>query len=385
MPFHDLNVIYKNDASLSTTLGFLRELDYSTVALTVKVDGKLPSQLPTVPTSRPGVPPSLVVLSRLTLTVSDTSQNHRVNALTAAYDLVALRPTNDKSFQLCCSSLDCDIISLDFTQRVPFPIKFKTVAAAVQRGVRFEICYSGGVTGAGDARRNLIAGAGALIRATRGRGIIVSSEAAAALGVRAPWDVINLATVWGLSPERAKEAICEEAGRLTRLAGMKRSSFRGVVDIVEDGTHLIPPAESKRESDATGGSSTNLLNDQPTTSDSPLSQPQPQPQPPPLPEMKQVTVVPDKTPNGDKAKRKASTTSLNDGGNAPRDGSTSKPPLSKREMKRQAKKARLDRAAGTNTHEAPVADLPSHGAKKTANKSNTFPILHETISSKKKS
>jgi len=110
------------------------------------------------------------------------------------------------------------------------------MAAALQRGIRFEMCYSGGVMGATtEARRNLISGATALIRATRGRGIIISSEAKSGLELRGPWDVVNLAAVWGLSQERGKEAVCEEARKVVRLARLKRQSFRGVVDVIYGG------------------------------------------------------------------------------------------------------------------------------------------------------
>lgn len=338
MPFHDLNVAYSsNDAEVSNTLAFLAELAYAVVALSIDVASKLPAQLPTVSTDRLKIPSSLHVLSRLTLTVSDNAQNHRINSLISTYDVVALRPTDEKTFQLCCSSLECDLISLDFSQRVPFAIKFKTVASALQRGIRFEICYSLGITGGNDARRNLIAGAAALIRATRGRGIILSSEAKNALGIRAPWDVINLAQVWGLSQERGKEAICEEAGRVLRLASIKRTSFRGVVDIIEDGSR-----ETAGEPAAPDDGPAH-------TADASLSkQQQPEPAPKAPLELPQVTMVPSKMSNPEKSKRKASMLSLNDAAATSAAATRNKQskPLSKREQKRQAKKARFERAAG---------------------------------------
>lgn len=368
MPFHDLNVVYSTEhAKLATSLAFFSELGYSVVALAVSITGKLPATLPTVEFDQFRGSQFPKALSRLTFTISDHTQNHRVNSLTTTYDIVALRPTNDKAFQLCCSSLDCDIISLDFTQRIQFPIKFKTVASALQRGIRFEICYSGGITGGSDATRNLISGAGALIRATRGRGIIVSSEASTALGLRAPSDVINLATVWGLSQERGRESVCDEAARIVRLAGMKRTSYRGVVDVVEDGTHDIPLETQK--ADAT---------DLAERANLPVQVPSPASHISPLP-LKQVTVVPDKTPNPEKAKRKASMASLNDRSTESRSNNDSKP-LSNREMKRLAKKARLDRAAGKEEGQK----LPSQQTKEIKSKSNTFPIQHEALSAKKK-
>lgn len=368
MTFHDLNLLYNNEPTkTATSLAFARELGYSVVSLGINVTGKLPPTLPVIEKDQFNGPQFPKILSRLTLTISDHTQNHRVNSLNTAYDLVALRPTNDKALQLCCSSLDCDIISIDFTQRIQYPLKFKTVASALQRGVRFEICYSGGITDGSDATRNLISGAGALIRATRGRGIIVSSEATAALGLRGPNDVINLATVWRLSQERGKEAICDEAERVVRLAGVKRTSFRGVVDVIEDGTHDVPlNADDTEIPDVLKDVETAVAGRSPR-SDSPM------------PSLDLVSVVPDKTPNPEKAKRKASMASLNDKANDVKSNDKTKP-LSNREMKRLAKKARLDRAAGKDE----VPKTLWQKTKDSKSKSSSFPIQHEVLSAKKK-
>lgn len=363
MPFVDLNINSESkNGDPSAVLTFLHELGYTCAALSVSVLAKLPAQLPQV--KKPAaVPEDLKLLTRMNLTISDTSQNHRISQLVSAYDILAVRPTNEKAFQLCCSSLDCDIISVDFSARVSYPIKFKTVAGALQRGVRFEICYASGITGSNDARRNLINNAASLIRATRGRGIIVSSEAWNALGVRAPHDVINLATIWGLSPERAKEAVCEEAALVVKLAGLKRSSFRGVIDIVEDGSKETTINE-ETSSVVEGNTDT-----APTISDAVQSQP-----------LKLVTVVPDKSgkpEKSDSAKRKASQASLN----APESGeqmSKENKPVSKREQKRQAKKARLDRALNENQR------APEAAKKEVGSKPNGFSIQHEMLLAKQK-
>lgn len=90
-------------------------------------------------------------------------------------------------------------------------------------------------TDGGTARQNLIGNATALIRATRGKGIVVSSEAYRALACRGPYDVINLAAVWGLGQEKGHESIDKQARAVVVQALMKRRSFRGVVDVVHGG------------------------------------------------------------------------------------------------------------------------------------------------------
>ncbi|OCT49237.1 putative ribonuclease P protein subunit 3 [Cladophialophora carrionii] len=305
MPFHDLNLPYTtNHADLSHTLAFHAELGYSVVAISLTVTGKLPPQPQEIPISTCTIPRSVTtVLTRLTLTISDATQNHRLTQFSPAYNLLALRPTTEKTLQLCCTSLECDLISLDLSQRLTYNIKFKTVSSALQRGIRFEICYAPAIQASGnsEARRNLISGATQLIRATRGRGIILSSEARNALSVRGPHDVINLAQIWGLGQERGKEALCEEAEKVVRLAAMKRTSFRGIIDVIDGGGQATEK-----------GKVTEKVKEVITTA----------------------------------TKRKASATSL--AASTPQNdrGMSEDKPLSKREIKRRAKKAKLEAGAG---------------------------------------
>jgi ribonuclease P/MRP protein subunit RPP1 len=336
MPYHDLNLPYSSaisSAVVSHNISFAKELGYTVVALSTSIDGKLPAKLPTIPITDIIKPTNVTLLTRLTLTVSDTSQNHRLSNLSSPYSLLALRPTNENSFQLCCGSLECDLISIDFSQRLPFILKFKTVSSALQRGVRFEICYSAGVVGGVDARRNVISGATQLIRATRGKGIILSSEAKSALGLRAPHDVMNLLQIWGLGQERGKETVCEEADRVVRLARLRRESYRGLITVVNGGgpSQQEIEAQKAREIEAMTASEGNAdVNKS----------------------------------NG--VKRKALDTSLSPLGSAPADGDK---PLSKKEQKRRAKKARFE-AQSKDANPKPKTKLGTN---------NSFPIKHEAL------
>lgn len=152
-----------------------------------------------------------------------------------------------------CSTLECDLISLDFSARLPFPLKHKTVGAALLRGLSFEICYGASVTDVA-ARRNLIQNAAALIRATRGgRGIVLSSEARQVLALRAPEDVVNLGVLWGLSSEKARDALAGRCRVVVRQAGMRRRAFKGVVEVVDDGVGEHEKAERKRKAEEQTG------------------------------------------------------------------------------------------------------------------------------------
>lgn len=199
------------------------------------------------------VPAKMRVLRRCTLILSDPSQNHRLSLLAAAYDIFALRPVNEKSLQQACASPYCDIVSIDLTQRFEKHFKFKMLSQAVENGTKIEICYAPGMlTSDSTARRNLISNATQLIRACRNRGLIISSGATRAIGCRGPADVINLAAVWGLGPERGKEAIEKLARSAVVTASIKRTSFRGVVDVIYGGEK--PKATQSSENTQANGS-----------------------------------------------------------------------------------------------------------------------------------
>ncbi|KAK4692950.1 ribonuclease P/MRP protein subunit RPP1, partial [Lecanoromycetidae sp. Uapishka_2] len=250
--YYDLNVPYiANQGELQRTLAFLAELGYNTVALDYSINDKLPASIVNeIPDPLPlNAPTSLKILRRCTLHFSDPSQNHRLKSLASAYDILALRPLNKKALEQCCYSLECDLISLDLSTRFPFYFNQTTLGKALQRGIRFEVCYSSGIfnSDGGASRRNLISNATQMVRATRGRGLVISSEARRALACRGPADVINMGVMWGLGQERGTEAVGREARSVVVQAGMKRSSFRGVIDVVYGGEKPERPTHEDKE------------------------------------------------------------------------------------------------------------------------------------------
>ncbi|KAM7194284.1 RNase P subunit p30 domain containing protein [Naviculisporaceae sp. PSN 640] len=299
---YDLNIAWSPTTpahELEQTLRFAKNLGYDVVALNHQISNgsipNLPNQiinpipqltpphssfpggasLPSVST-KPGTVTNLsttaasssittssssaslpTVLRRATIIINDpATTNYRVADFTRAYDLVALRPTNEKAFSWACLQVTevPAIISLDFTTFLGYHIHHRTAMAAVHRGSRFEICYSqvlGGVDSR--ARSSFIGNVLSLVRATKGRGIIVSSEARNALGLRGPADVVNLLAVWGLGPEKGTEAMGVGARAVVVNEGVRRRGFRGVVDILktaEGGENLAPDDDG--EQDGTG-------------------------------------------------------------------------------------------------------------------------------------
>lgn len=190
---------------------------------------------------------SIRSISRLTITVEDISVNYNIASTSREFEVLAVRPTNEKTLQHACTQMDVDIISLDLSVRLPFYLKHSTIGSAISRGVYLEICYAAGLNDT-TARRHLLSNAANLVRATRGRGLIVSSEASTALGLRGPYDIINLATFWGLSQERGRDAIGENARKVLVKAETRRSVHKGVLRIIEQPENTAtkrPPPSSE--------------------------------------------------------------------------------------------------------------------------------------------
>ncbi|UZP34035.1 hypothetical protein NXS19_001851 [Fusarium pseudograminearum] len=205
---YDLNIAWSpstTEEQLLQTLTLSSSLGYSTVALSHTLTLPFPANpvapFPSIPSSPTSKLPN--VLHRATLPLSDPSaNNYRIPSLASTYDIIAARPLTDKAFQNACLTLDVPIISVDFTKHLDFHFKPKPCMAAVSRGVRFE-------------------------RA------LLSSEAKDALSLRAPADVVNLLSVWGLGNEKGMQGLGEIPRSVVVNEGIKRNGFRSVINIVQ--------------------------------------------------------------------------------------------------------------------------------------------------------
>jgi RNase P/RNase MRP subunit p30 len=163
--------------------------------------------------------------SRITLVLEDASQNFGLSVSSSTssflneYDLIAVQPMTEKLLQTACSNLDVDIISLDMSSRLPFYLKYTTIRQAIDRGILFEISYAPVIRDTANSRRNLISNAMNLVRITRGKHILLSSGALHAMELRGPYDVMNLASIFGLRESQAREAMIHAIDLLLRRAG----------------------------------------------------------------------------------------------------------------------------------------------------------------------
>lgn len=135
--------------------------------------------------------------------------NSTAHVYPAQTTLLSVSPTNLSSFSHVALSLSAPspfaptLITLDpsISPRLPFPLKRGLISSLSRAGVGFELLLRG-VTRldlpgeqpgeAGKRRRNWIAGAREVVRATQGKGVVLSSGAVKPGEMRGTEDLINL-------------------------------------------------------------------------------------------------------------------------------------------------------------------------------------------------
>nr|KYP58597.1 Ribonuclease P protein subunit p30 [Cajanus cajan] len=260
MGYFDLNIPYPQptDQSNRTRLAVkAMELGYTGIAYNRTIKGVMSDQhrcsiAPLTLTTLLNVLPSLslsanlhrhllgVPLStpfrqytRLTVCVDSPAQAQALNSanpILKTYDLVAVKPSNQTAFDLACQTMEVDIISIDFSAKLPFRLKHPMVKAATQRGVCFEVTYSGFFADI-QIRRQLISSAKLLMDWTRGQNIVFSSAAPTVNELRGPCDVANLLSLFGLSKERANAAISKNCRILLANSLRKKRFYKEAIRV----------------------------------------------------------------------------------------------------------------------------------------------------------
>jgi len=87
-----------------------------------------------------------------------------------------------------------------------------------------------------------------LVRATKGKNIILSSDAQKVMELRGPYDVVNLGNLFGMSPDKAKASISKLCQSVV-IHAETRKTYRGMLKV--EGIPNLAPSTShnkKKES-----------------------------------------------------------------------------------------------------------------------------------------
>lgn len=151
------------------------------------------------------------------------------NPSLAAYDIVAVQPASEKLLLSAIQSTEIDLITFDVTKRLTYRIRTPVARQALDNGIMFEICIGNSLMDP-QTRKTAISNAKRIVEATKGKNIIISSGTADCLLLRGPYDLINLASFFGLSPSDARKCVLNNPRELV-LHALTRKTHRGVVDM----------------------------------------------------------------------------------------------------------------------------------------------------------
>jgi ribonuclease P/MRP protein subunit RPP1 len=138
-------------------------------------------------------------------------------------------------FQVACATLEIDLITFDFSSPKPafFPIKHGFVRQALDRGIFFEIIYSGSILDVNRRKQAIMTGQ-AICRVSKGKNIILTSGADSEWILRAPADAMNLAGIFGIPPHHRKQALQDNQRKLIEHAASRKLTYRTAVATIPE-------------------------------------------------------------------------------------------------------------------------------------------------------
>lgn len=172
------------------------------------------------------------ILNRLTAIVEDPIQAHNMlkSPVSKKYDILAVEPKGEKNLQHVAAQCDVDIICLDLSEDLGFPLKKSHVGLAFQKGMCFEISYSPCFKSQ-QYKRSVISNSLNLVSVCKSKNIIISSGASRPLDLRSPEDVVNLSLLFGFKTDQAVASVRKNGHIVMSHAGTRKSTGCGFVSI----------------------------------------------------------------------------------------------------------------------------------------------------------
>ncbi|EDX03193.1 ribonuclease P protein subunit p30 [Drosophila simulans] len=233
-PFYDFSIPYnKDDSVLRDLLNELVETGYKTVAIDQSFDhskkeaGKRGSEMFPEPHKiehlRKEFQDKLKILQRITILYVDVNVAHAMSVShnLRKFNLIAGQPKTDAALTHCCTAFNGDLITFDPAAGSRLLVNRKAYQVAVRRGMFFEIKYAPAICDSNN-RKDMIKIAQNYCTKGKSKNVIFSSGAAHQFQLRGPYDVANLAFIFGLSEDQGKNAVDRHCRQLFLKAESRR-------------------------------------------------------------------------------------------------------------------------------------------------------------------
>eukprot|EP00397_Hematodinium_sp_SG-2012_P066093 GEMP01097951.1.p1 GENE.GEMP01097951.1~~GEMP01097951.1.p1 ORF type:complete len:203 (+),score=35.55 GEMP01097951.1:23-631(+) len=149
--------------------------------------------------------PGIRALRRITVTVNNDPVDF--SEISRCWDILCVHPLTEDAWKKCCSGqLQCDVITLNLGEKLPFRILRADVDQFVKRNGFFELVFNQALRDQ-TARRYVFQNSQEFIRITRGKNIILTSGATNVMEMRSPEDLRNFAQVLGMRGMNGEELV----------------------------------------------------------------------------------------------------------------------------------------------------------------------------------
>ncbi|CCH58101.1 hypothetical protein TBLA_0A03010 [Henningerozyma blattae CBS 6284] len=228
----------------------LHTLGYTHIAInfTVKQDGKFPTDPkkmnPINIEQRFGElmeKTGLKLYSRLTLIIDDPSRGQSLNKISQYYDILSAKPISEKGVLVATTHLDIDVLTFDYSNRLPVILKHKNICSCVKKGIKVEITYSDMLKD-NNTRRQFVANVRNVVRSSRNRGLVVSSGATTPVQCRNVVSLDSVLKMLGIKGscttmmgDTAATVLLQ--GRLRRRSNKQTIAVGGDQDVVDDASN----------------------------------------------------------------------------------------------------------------------------------------------------
>ncbi|XP_068146249.1 ribonuclease P protein subunit p30 [Drosophila tropicalis] len=233
-PFYDFCIPFNKDEKIMRAiLKELVELGYKTIAIDQSFDhskkeaGKRGSEMFPEPHAiehlRKEFNDKLKILQRITILYVDVNVSHAmsVSLNLRKFNIIAGQPKTDAALTHCCTTFNGDIVTFDSVAGSRLLVNRKAYQVGVRRGLYFEIKYSPAIADSNN-RKDMIKIAQNYCTKGKSKNIIFSSGALDDFQLRGPYDVANLAFIFGLSEDQGKNAINRNCRQLFLRAESRR-------------------------------------------------------------------------------------------------------------------------------------------------------------------
>jgi len=175
------------------------------------------------------------IYKRLTIELSDQKELFQItkpNNVINSFDILAVKPLNDKILESCLSNeINCDIIVVDMYEKFSFMPKKKLFQSAADKGMFFEVEYSQFITD-NESRSNFVSNFILLNQVLKGKNLILSSGAENIFMQRNPDDVINIfETIFDIKKDLAFKMITENPIKAV-IKSKQRKLFKTTLGII---------------------------------------------------------------------------------------------------------------------------------------------------------